>query len=68
MGLYCYWKITSRWNREEKCWVYRFCSLTSYRVLFEGLEMGAGSFGDLQLMENGATRPVRLVTSSLWGF
>ena len=30
--------------------------------------MGAGSFGTLQLMEHGANRPVRLVTSSLWVF
>ena len=65
MYILCYWKITSRWHREEKGWVYRFRSLASSRVLLEGLEVGAGSLGTIQFREHGATRPVHLITSSL---
>ena len=40
----------------------------SINVLFEGSVVGAVSFETLQLREHGATRTVRLVTSSLWVF
>ena len=68
MGLCCYWKITSICQREERGLVYRFSYLASSRVLFEGLAVGAGYFGTLQLRKHGATRPLRLVTYSLWVF
>ena len=32
-----------------------FCSLASSRVLYEGLAVGDGSFGTLQLREHGVT-------------
>ena len=40
----------------------------SINVLFDGLAVGAGLFGTIQLRDHGETRPVRLVTSSLWVF
>ena len=46
----------------------RFCSLASSGVLFEKLAVVDVSFRTVQLGGNGATRPIRLVTSSLYIF
>ena len=43
-------------------------SNASINVFFEGLAMGAVSFGNIQLIEHAVTMPVHLVPSSLWVF